>query len=120
MSDCPKCGVLNDCTCWLLKVRTPVFEVEPTNASYYRRELKKVQAELKELREYKVASVNVIRETLLENESLRAFKQKVMELEPVGCVCRCETGYENSIVKEDLDSYLSMSVPIYDLKGIKE
>jgi hypothetical protein len=39
---------------------------------YWKRELNTALAELTELREYKVTSVNVIREMFLENESLRA------------------------------------------------
>ena len=122
MSDCPKCGVLNDCTCWMRygsfgsMTRENAFIIElQQRCARQKADIREIKAELA------LYKLNM-KEPVLQAEltELRAFKAKVMGLEPLGCVCRCETGYENSIVKEDLDSYLSMSVPIYDLKGIKD
>lgn len=65
-------------------------EFHPQNASYYRREMKKLQAELTEL---------------------RSFKQRVMELQPVGYF----TNDNNDKYKFD-----DAAIPLYDLKGVKE
>ena len=63
---------------------------EPTNASYYRREMKKMEAEL---------------------TSLRSFRKAVMELEPVGVTYNEGTSFTVTLPNK---------TKLYDLKGIKD
>lgn len=53
-----------------------------------------------------------------ELTELQAFKQRVMELQPVGYVNECRD-YTGSVISDDDNAFDEQTVPLYDLKELK-